>query len=94
MPLAEAQGRWIADYLRGEYALPMPDALRADIAADHKAMAKRYVASKRHTIQVDFEDYLHDLAKERRAGAARAQAAGFRLPVPARSAPDEQPVAA
>ena len=37
-------------------------------------MRKRYVASKRHTIQVDFDDYLHALAKERRAGAQRARA--------------------
>ena len=36
-------------------------------------MRKRYVASKRHTIQVDFDDYLHDLDKERRAGAQRAR---------------------
>jgi len=46
-------------------------------------MRKRYVSSKRHTIQVDFDDYLFDLAKERRAGAERARAAGFRLPVAA-----------
>ena len=44
-------------------------------------MRKRYVASKRHTIQVDFDDYLHALAKERRAGAERARRQGFRLPV-------------
>jgi dimethylaniline monooxygenase (N-oxide forming) len=44
-------------------------------------MRKRYVASKRHTIQVDFDDYLHALGKERRAGAERARRQGFRLPV-------------
>ncbi len=77
MPLAEAQGAWIAELLRGEYLLPAPDAVRADIRADQEAMRKRYVRSKRHTIQVDFDDYLLDLAKERRAGAERARAAGF-----------------
>ena len=41
------------------------------------AMRKRYVASKRHTIQVDFDDYLYALAKERRAGAERARARGL-----------------
>jgi hypothetical protein len=35
-------------------------------------MFKRYVASRRHTMQVDFDDYLADLAAERRRGAARA----------------------
>jgi dimethylaniline monooxygenase (N-oxide forming) len=88
MPLAEVQGQWIADYLKGEYALPDPRALRRDIAADQQAMRKRYVASKRHTIQVDFDDYIHDLAKERRAGGDRARRLGFRLPVPSRATPE------
>jgi len=83
MPLSEAQGQWIADYLKGEYALPAPAALQDDIARDQAAMRKRYVSSKRHTIQVDFAHYLHHLQKERRAGADRARVAGFRLPVPA-----------
>jgi dimethylaniline monooxygenase (N-oxide forming) len=74
MPLAEAQGEWVGDHLLGEYVLPPPAELRADIAADQAAMHKRYVASKRHTIQVDFDDYLYGLASERRAGAERARA--------------------
>jgi cation diffusion facilitator CzcD-associated flavoprotein CzcO len=81
MPLAEAQGQWLAAYLHGRYALPAPGDLAADIRADQRAMRKRYVASKRHTIQVDFDDYLRDLAKERRAGADRARATGFARPV-------------
>jgi dimethylaniline monooxygenase (N-oxide forming) len=85
MPLAEAQGQWLADYLRGRYALPPAAEMDADIRADQKAMRKRYVASKRHTIQVDFDDYLHALAKERRAGAERAAARGHALPVPHRA---------
>jgi dimethylaniline monooxygenase (N-oxide forming) len=84
MPLAEAQGQWIADYLKGEYALPPRPALLQDIEDDTAAMRKRYIASKRHTIQVDFDDYLYALDKERRAGAERARKQGFRLPVPAR----------
>ncbi|MDX6729782.1 MAG: hypothetical protein QOK49_4587 [Baekduia sp.] len=81
MPIAEAQGRWLADYLRGHYALPAAGEMAADIRADQRAMQRRYVASKRHTIQVDFDDYLHDLDKEQRAGAERARARGFALPV-------------
>jgi dimethylaniline monooxygenase (N-oxide forming) len=86
MPLAEAQGQWLAAYLTGAYALPSESDLRADIAADQKNMHKRYVASKRHTIQVDFDDYLYDLEKERAAGAERAAARGGALPVPHRVA--------
>ncbi len=74
MPLAEAQGEWVGDHLLGDYMLPPPAEVRADIAADQAAMHARYVASKRHTIQVDFDDYLHALAAERRAGAKRARA--------------------
>jgi flavin-binding monooxygenase-like protein len=85
MPLAEAQGEWVGDHLLGDYALPGETAISADIAADQAAMRKRYVASKRHTIQVDYDDYLYALAKERRAGAERARANGY-LP-PARCRP-------
>ena len=81
MPLAEAQGQWIAAYLRGEYALPAPASLRADMERERAKMFKRYVASKRHTMQVDFDNYLYALGRERRAGARRVREHGFRLPV-------------
>jgi cation diffusion facilitator CzcD-associated flavoprotein CzcO len=86
MPLAEAQGEWICDHLAGRYALPSPAEVRADIERERAAMFKRYVASKRHTMQVDFDDYLAALARERKAGAERAQARGYALPVPPRVA--------
>ena len=86
MPLAEAQGRWVAEYLRGEYRLPDPAAMRAWIRSDQKAMRKRYVASKRHTIQVDFDEYLFKLGRELRAGRARAAEAGFVPALEARAA--------
>jgi NADPH-dependent 2,4-dienoyl-CoA reductase/sulfur reductase-like enzyme len=94
MPLAEAQGRLLADYLRGAYRLPSRGRMYADIRRDFAAMRKRYVASKRHTIQVDFDRYLYQLERERRRGAARAaRGAGCPLPVP-RRAGDARPVAA
>ena len=74
MPLAEVQGEWVGDHLLGDYVLPSQAQMRADIVADQAAMRARYVASKRHTIQVDFDDYLRDLAFERRVGAERARA--------------------
>jgi dimethylaniline monooxygenase (N-oxide forming) len=85
MPLSEAQGAWIAEYLRGEYALPDPASLAQDIERERRKMFKRYVASKRHTMQVDFDHYLYDLARERRAGARRLREHAFRLPVSARA---------
>ena len=85
MPLAEAQGRWIAEYLRGRYLLPAPSEMRRDIEHDRETMRKRYVASKRHTMQVDFDSYLVELEKEQRAGRKRAAEAGHPLPIPARA---------
>jgi hypothetical protein len=90
MPIAERQGQWIADELRGEYLRPSRSRMLHDIRAEDEAMRRRYVASKRHTIQVDFDDYLLGLEKERRAGAQRARAAGFAPPIAARAAADEQ----
>ena len=92
MPLAEAQGIWAAEYLRGEYHLPPRPELLEHIRRDQDALRKRYVASKRHTIQVDFDEYLHGLGRERRAGADRARRAGLALPVEPRVA--RAPVAA
>ncbi|MDX6664486.1 MAG: hypothetical protein QOG68_692 [Solirubrobacteraceae bacterium] len=89
MPLAEAQGQWLASYLKGEYHLPPRPQLLEDIRNDQEHLRKRYVASKRHTIQVDFDEYLYLLAKERKAGAERARQAGFALPVPARARVEE-----
>jgi hypothetical protein len=94
MPLAEAQGRWIAAYLRGEYHLPPVDEMESDVHREREKMFKRYVASKRHTMQVDFDNYLYDLRKEMGAGAARARAGAFRLPVPPRAHEVERAVAA
>jgi cation diffusion facilitator CzcD-associated flavoprotein CzcO len=94
MPLAEAQGRWIASYLRGEYHLPPISEMEAHMRSEREKMFKRYVASKRHTMQVDFDNYLHDLGKELAAGADRAAAAGFALPVPPRAGAEATPAAA
>ena len=86
MPIAETQSAWLCDHLAGRYALPSKAAMRADIAADRRRMAKRYVASKRHTMQVDFDDYLVAVARERAVGGKRAAAGGNALPVAPRAA--------
>jgi len=78
MPIAEAQGQWLAEYLCGRYALPSVDAMHEDIARERDALQARYVRSPRHTMQVDFETYLDDLRRELGAGRARARARGLR----------------
>ena len=86
MPIAECQSAWLCDHLAGRYHLPPPPDVRADMAAERAAMFKRYVRSKRHTMQVDFDDWMLATRRERRAGEARARAAGHVLPVAPRAA--------
>ena len=71
MPLAEAQSEWVADLLEGTAALPPEAEMRREIAAYHRGQAKRYVKSKRHTIQVDFLEHQSELRRERAAGRRR-----------------------
>jgi dimethylaniline monooxygenase (N-oxide forming) len=47
--------------------------MRQELEHDDAARQHRYVASARHTMQVDFDRYLADLARERRAGERRAK---------------------
>ncbi len=64
MPIAEAQSQWVAGLLAGECGLPSPEVMEREINRDLDAMAKRYVTSSRHTIQVDFYPYLRVVQKE------------------------------
>ena len=73
MPLAEAQGKWIARWLLGDYALPPAREMRTHMEDERRHMFARYVKSKRHTMQVDFDDYLLELERELRRGAKRAR---------------------
>jgi cation diffusion facilitator CzcD-associated flavoprotein CzcO len=66
MPIAEAQAEWVADLLSGRAALPSVAEMRQEIADYERKMRKRYVASKRHTIQVDFHPYLREIRRERK----------------------------
>jgi dimethylaniline monooxygenase (N-oxide forming) len=72
MPLAEAQAQWVGDLLTGKGALPPVGEMRRQIASYDAAVQKRYVASKRHTIQVDFHAYRAEIARERKRSRRRA----------------------
>jgi cation diffusion facilitator CzcD-associated flavoprotein CzcO len=66
MPIAEAQCEWVADLLTGRAALPSTTEMRSEIAAYDRWLKKRFVASKRHTIEVDFHPYLRQIRHERK----------------------------
>ena len=73
MPLAEAQAEWIGDLVTGVGALPPVAQMRSQVAAYDEALRKRFVASKRHTLEVDFHSYRAEIAKERRRSRKRAR---------------------
>ena len=74
MPLAEAQAEWVADLISGAGVLPSYGEMRKQIRDYDRRLRKRYVASKRHTIQVDFHSYLAEIERERKASVRRRSA--------------------
>lgn len=72
MPLAEAQCEWIADLLSGRATLPSEAEMKREIADEERRMKKRFVASKRHTVEVDFHPYLRQIRRARKRAAQPA----------------------
>ncbi|KAM4641596.1 flavin-containing monooxygenase 5-like [Discoglossus pictus] len=62
MPMCELQSRWATRVFKGLSTLPSTQDMLSDIAHKQKELANRYVESPRHTIQVDFMEYLDELA--------------------------------
>jgi cation diffusion facilitator CzcD-associated flavoprotein CzcO len=71
MPMAERQAQWIAALLRGEYELPPKEEMKAEIARARERHATRFYRSKRHTMEVDFDEWMRDSGREIRVGRAR-----------------------
>jgi cation diffusion facilitator CzcD-associated flavoprotein CzcO len=72
MPLAEAQCEWVADLLSGRGELPPAAEMKREIAKEEGRMRKRFVASKRHTVEVDFHPYLRQIRRARKRAAQPA----------------------
>ncbi|XP_077188436.1 flavin-containing monooxygenase 5-like [Paroedura picta] len=64
MPLSEMQARWATRVFKGSETLPSESEMLSDIAAKKTTMEKRYVRSQRHTIQVDYIEYMDELASQ------------------------------
>nr|XP_030135600.3 flavin-containing monooxygenase 5 isoform X1 [Taeniopygia guttata] len=62
MPISELQCRWATRVFKGLNELPLQHDMEADIEQKKEVMAKRYVKSQRHTIQVDYIPYMDELA--------------------------------
>lgn len=81
---AEQQSKLVGAYLAGQYQPPDPAEMERVIKADEDYYTGQYYKARRHTIQLDFDHYVRALKKELAKGAARAKAAGNRLPVAAK----------
>ncbi|XP_063056493.1 flavin-containing monooxygenase 5-like isoform X1 [Engraulis encrasicolus] len=64
MPISEMQSRWATRVFKGLNKLPPMTDMMKDIKCKEEDMAKRYVTSKRHTIQVDYVPYMDELAEQ------------------------------
>ncbi|KAM4722179.1 flavin-containing monooxygenase 5-like [Rhinophrynus dorsalis] len=64
MPISELQCRWAVRVFKGLCKLPSSCEMLADIESKKKALESRYVESPRHTIQVDYLEYMDELATE------------------------------
>ncbi|HET7543332.1 MAG TPA: NAD(P)-binding domain-containing protein [Polyangiaceae bacterium] len=80
MPIAEAQAKLIAEQLTGRYELPDVAERKRRTERDRARMFARYVPSPRHTMQIDYDDYLKTLAQETEVGKARARHRDARAP--------------
>jgi len=82
---AEQQAKLVGACLTGAWHPPSPAGM-AQITRDDEALhLGPYYKAARHTIQVDFGIYCHDLLKEIDRGAKRAKAAGNSLLVTAQA---------
>jgi cation diffusion facilitator CzcD-associated flavoprotein CzcO len=81
--LAEQQSKLLVAWLSGRYALPPPDEMARVIVAEEKKYQSHYYASRRHTMQVNFEPYVADLAVEIRRGAKRVRPTAAVVAAPA-----------
>jgi thioredoxin reductase len=61
MQPAELQGRVIGEYLLGNIAFPGEPQMRREMEVERRAMERRYLRSRRHTMQVDFGPFMHRL---------------------------------
>ena len=75
-PFVECQSRLLAAYAIGRYALPSEAEMERVIDADQKRYTGHCTESARHTQQVDYFHYEHDIrTRELPAGAKRARPA-------------------
>lgn len=71
MPIAEAQAKLVAAHLADEYRLPSDAEMRRAARRERALVRARFGASARHTMQIDFDEYLNELEREHEFGRRR-----------------------
>ncbi|KAG8556237.1 hypothetical protein GDO81_017978 [Engystomops pustulosus] len=64
MPISELQSRWATRVFKGLCKLPSSKSMTKEMLITKDEMARRYVESPRHTIQVDFMEYMDEIASQ------------------------------
>lgn len=90
MPIAEAQGNWLAGYVAGEYALPSEQAMWSDIEKRRRLSDCRRASTPRHTMEIDQFDYLWRLKRELQKGRERTRQRRFTVTVSADSGSEQR----
>ena len=75
MPIAEAQAKLVASHLAGTYEPPPKNEMQRAARRERMEIRARFGPSPRHTMQIDFDEYLASLAAERELGKRRARRA-------------------
>lgn len=61
MPISELQSSFLADVILGKIALPSPERMEREMHQAYEAVKSGFTRSESHTIQIDCEEYSHDL---------------------------------
>jgi cation diffusion facilitator CzcD-associated flavoprotein CzcO len=73
-PFAECQAKLAAHWLSGDWALPAPHEMEAEIRRDERIHMRHYSSRPRHTMQLDYYVYEHNLrTRVMPAGLERAR---------------------
>jgi hypothetical protein len=72
-PFCELQSKLVARYAGGDYALPSPTEMEETIRRDQQIHGGHYAERPRHTMQIEWYTYEHDIwTRELAAGRERA----------------------
>lgn len=63
-PIFESQSRWYAQLMNGNVKLPNKAVMMNEVMKRKAEIAKRYVGTQRHTVQVDYIAYMDEITSE------------------------------